>query len=318
MEQSGLTFAAPMSEPARPQPESAEIVFVGGTGRSGTHIIGSLLGRHPRYANLPNEARFHCDPGGIPDLLAGQTDRAAFERRMRRQWYRRLQIQRMRFRGLHRHVDRSTFRAGMERFSERFDVDPDGACAGLFLDLLWPIVERADKEALVEQSCDTIAAAPTLLRLFPEAKFIHIVRDGRDAAASRIAQGKKITGPRNMDEALDWWEGRLRRIDDSIRQIPEERLVTIGLEDLVVLRRKRNYQRIRRLLGVKDQPRMRNFFRREMRPGNVHRGKWAGDLDQSERDRINARYEEILDGLAADGVQGKGILRRAYETPYER
>ena len=38
--------------------------------------------------------------------------------------------------------------------------------------------------------------APTLVRLFPEAKFIHVVRDGRDASASRVAQTKGFVYPR--------------------------------------------------------------------------------------------------------------------------
>src|SRR5690606_39515545 len=54
--------------------------------------------------------------------------------------------------------------------------------------LLMPHAHQRDRMAIVEQSCDTIAQAPTLVRLFPEARFVHVVRDGRDASASRVGQ----------------------------------------------------------------------------------------------------------------------------------
>jgi hypothetical protein len=33
--------------------------FVGGTGRSGTHILSYLLDRHSRFHGVPIECRFH-------------------------------------------------------------------------------------------------------------------------------------------------------------------------------------------------------------------------------------------------------------------
>ena len=49
------------------------LLFVGGTGRSGTHVVAKILNNHSHYRKVPNEARFHTDPGGIPDVLAGRT-----------------------------------------------------------------------------------------------------------------------------------------------------------------------------------------------------------------------------------------------------
>ena len=46
------------------------LLFIGGTGRSGTHALAQLLGRHSRFADVPIEARFHCNKRGMPDLLA--------------------------------------------------------------------------------------------------------------------------------------------------------------------------------------------------------------------------------------------------------
>jgi hypothetical protein len=43
-------------------------VFVGGTGRSGTTILASVLGRHSCLHVFPQEIRFHVDPDGLPAL----------------------------------------------------------------------------------------------------------------------------------------------------------------------------------------------------------------------------------------------------------
>ena len=53
--------------------EPANLVFVGGTGRSGTHILSYLLDRHSRFHGVPIECRFHCNPKGLADVVTGRT-----------------------------------------------------------------------------------------------------------------------------------------------------------------------------------------------------------------------------------------------------
>jgi len=45
--------------------DSIHIIFIGGTGRSGTNITKKVLSKHPDVATLPFEYRFTLDPGGI-------------------------------------------------------------------------------------------------------------------------------------------------------------------------------------------------------------------------------------------------------------
>lgn len=47
---------------------SPPIIFIGGSGRSGTNITKELLGRHPQVATLPFEYRFIIDPDGLVDF----------------------------------------------------------------------------------------------------------------------------------------------------------------------------------------------------------------------------------------------------------
>ena len=48
--------------------EKVNIIFIGGTGRSGTNITKNLLSLHSNVATLPFEHRFIIDPGGIIDF----------------------------------------------------------------------------------------------------------------------------------------------------------------------------------------------------------------------------------------------------------
>ena len=67
-------------------------MFVGGTGRSGTHILSYLLDRHSRFHGIPIECRFHCNPKGLADVVGGETEPEEFLRKLRGYWWHRVRI----------------------------------------------------------------------------------------------------------------------------------------------------------------------------------------------------------------------------------
>src|SRR6266550_6172033 len=105
-----MTDAQPTEPPAnrgdgtRLVGNAPPIVFVGGTGRSGTHVIARLLVRHPRLFQVPVEVRFHVEERGFPGLLDGSVSKRAFVRRLRGFWWKGFQTGRMR--GMFRFVPR--------------------------------------------------------------------------------------------------------------------------------------------------------------------------------------------------------------------
>jgi Sulfotransferase family len=290
-----------------------EVVFVGGTGRSGTHVIAKLLGRSSRYRKVPIEVRFHVDAGGFPDLLAGRTTPERFLVRLRGKWWKRVQT--LRSRGLHHIVPRDRLDEAADDFAGAYEADPLAACRGLFLALLAPLADERGKPDLVEMSCDTVAQGPTLLRIFPEAKLIHTVRDGRDASASRVSQGRRLIRPRTRRQGLEWWEARLRRIDRAAREIPEDRLLVVSLDELVAEQsgEESDYGRLVEFCGIDHEPGMRRFFERKMNPERAHRERWRDGLSQRAQRRLADQYEDALERLARDGVHCVPMLRRTAE-----
>jgi hypothetical protein len=307
-----------MSEP-RP------IVFVGGTGRSGTHVVASLLGRHSRFHAIPIECRFHTNPQGFPDLLADRVTKEQFLRKLRRFWWYRIRAGELlpavlpqlplgrQTRGLHKIVPRGTFDAAVARFEAIYDEDPQTACRELFLELLMPLADDAGEPGLVEMSCFTVARAPTLLRLFPEAKLVHTVRDGRDAGSSKVAKRQKREHPRDARQGVDWWQGRLSEAEAGAREVPRERLLTISLDELVEVDREASYARVLDFLELDDEPAMREFFEEKMNADAAHRERWREGLDDAAQAEITRIYEDTLDRLEAEGYHCAPALRRSYE-----
>jgi hypothetical protein len=307
------TEAAPTGE----KPGSAQtpdLVFVGGTGRAGTHVIARLLGRHSHYRKVNNEVRFHCNPKGFPDLLAGRVTKDKFVRKLTNFWWYR---ERRSVRGLHRIVPRERLDAAVERFEATYDDDQVAACRTLFLDLLQPLATDDGKPGLVEMSCFTVAQGPTLLRVFPDAKLIHTVRDGRDAGSSKVSKRHKKHHPTDQFTGIDWWDERLRNIDSAVRQTPPEKLLVISMDELVHGDREASYAQLLDFLNIEDEPAMRKFFETKMNADAAHRERWREGLSEDEQAELDRRYERALEGLEADGIHCAPLLRRVYEQDRE-
>lgn len=315
-----MSDATSYDRPAHPQ-----LLFIGGTGRSGTHVLSQLLGNHTRYARVPIEARFHVNPQGFPDLLSGKVTPEQFLRKLRRFWWKRIRAgevapvlaRRIAFgrkvRGLHKVVDEDAFKVAVAEFERTYPSDLDLACRNLFLDLLWPIAAAEGTPGLIEMSCFTIAESPTLIRLFPEAELIHTVRDGRDAGSSKVSKRQKRSHPRDGSEGLRWWEGRLRKIEAGVKDLPDGKLLTVSLDELVAGDREGVYSELLAFLGLEDETAMRTFFEDEMSASAAHQERWREGLTPEAQEALAREYEKTLERLEREGFHCAPQLRRAYE-----
>ena len=310
----------PRATPGRPP-----LVLVGGTGRSGTHVIASLLDQHPRFSSVPIEARFHAKPRGFPDLLGGRGTKREFILKLRRFWWRRIaagqpfpsvlpQLPLGRtVLGLHKIVPRDRFELAVPRFEQAFDHNPEAACRQLFYDLLWPLAEERERPGLVEMTTDNVMQGGTLSKLFPEAKFILTVRDGRDTGASKASRRQREHHPTNVLDGIDWWLQRMTRVERGLHELDPDRVLVIGLDSFVTDEREPTYASLLGFLHVRSRPRIRRFFDEEMSAEHANRDRWRQGLSAAERDAVNRRYDEALTQLEAGGSRCVPLLRRAFE-----
>jgi hypothetical protein len=312
------------------------LVFVGGTGRSGTHVVADLLGRSSAYAAVPIECRFHCNPKGLADVVTGEATPEEFVTKLRRYWWHRVRVggratTRLRrligrrnggrvkgtpakVRGLHKIIAPDRFEEAVGRFEADCTGDVTQASRRLFYDLLQPIADEAGKPALAEMSCFTIASAGGLARIFPEAVFVHSVRDGRDAGSSKVSKRQKSHHPTDAASGVEWWEGRLALAELGYQRLGDPgRLHAVSLDELVWGDREATYAGLLEFLALDDEPGMRRFFDDEMNAGAAHRERWREGLDEAEQEAVERRYAEALDRIEADGYHCAEPLRRNYE-----
>lgn len=313
----------------RPGSAAASLVFVGGTGRSGTHILSYLLDRHSRFHGVPIECRFHCNPKGLADVVRGDTDPEDFLRKLRGYWWHRVRIGDRAYvkakwralgrggvRGLHTIVGPDQFTTAADRFEREYPEDLLGASRNLFYDLLQPLARTAGKPVLVEMSCFTIAAADGLSRIFPEARFVHSVRDGRDSGSSKVALRQKAHHPTDVVSGIDFWADRLRQAERGVRGLADadrSRLHVVSLDELVCSDREAAYAGLTEFLGIDDEPAMREFFDTEMNADAAHRERWRKGLSDSEQEEVVRHYEATLERFEAEDHHCAAVIRRSYE-----
>src|SRR3954452_20940566 len=146
-------------------------VFVGGTGRSGTTIVGRLLGEHSRCHCLPFEARFHTELHG---LFRGRTTTETYVDGIRRRWAGSRSSA----------VPAGYVDAALDLFALTFASEGWHAASRLVRALLDAEATMARKPALVEMTPANIFVASELRSMLPDAILVHTIRDGRDVASS--------------------------------------------------------------------------------------------------------------------------------------
>ena len=278
-------------DPGFPHP-----IFVGGSARSGTHAIGRLIDADPRYHQIRLETRFVVGTGGLCDLLNERTTMHHFLQKCYGKWWSRgLRYQR----GLQVIVERDELEAAIGRFEERYPHDPWDAARALITEVHDPVAERAGKPAWVELSGQNIEAAPTLHKLMPNARFIHMVRDGR-AVVAGIMRKRDMTDDRG--EAMSHWARRARNAADALRELPPGSALTIQLEDLAAHDRDGTFARLVDFLEVEDEAPMREYLDREITPERAHVGAWRERVAPDDVRWIERRYRRHTRRLRADGV----------------
>lgn len=277
-------------------------VFTGGTGRSGSTIVGHLLDHHPDLTlTRPMEVRFISGNDGVLDALRvvrrnpahGAAAAALAGERIRTRWFHRAPEV-----GLHTSMSREQVDAWVQDYVVEFPGDPAAASGTLVRRIMDAICDHIGAQRWVDTTPANARKGDRLPWLYPDARVVAVVRDGRDVAASFVAQP---FGPDDIFEALDQWGERMLRIHRSLTSAPPGTMMRVDLFDLVVADRARTLDAMLDFVGLPPNDDMQTWFDAHVTADAAHGGRWR-NFDVETVHAIDVRYAEICSRLEASGV----------------
>lgn len=302
-------------------------IFIGGTGRSGTTIVGDLLGQHPDiFLSNPTEIKFFANRSGMLDLVFGRKD--TFKQIPRFENFQSLQKRKKvieRNKGKVAAIE-SEFQSLL--WDKWFEIDAlpphgpglkvtitkeklDKLLSKYFLEArinsLWAgrrfmksyidnQLQGVKPSYWVETTPMNISMADRIAQVFPNAFFINMVRDPRDVISSLLS---KNWGPNTPEEGLIWIEKRLLADRESLSKIPASKQLTIHLEDLVINDRESSYGKLLDFLELPDSVEMREFFNSKISPISASSGRWRENLNN---EIFLEEYAKMVNRLEDAGV----------------
>jgi hypothetical protein len=265
----------------------SNFIFLGGAGRSGTTLLRVMLDAHPRIC---------CGPEWkLLPIFA--------------QWYQTMT-------GPLAEVMRSygNSAADLQRHFRRF-------IEGLVENFL----RASGKPRWAEKTPHNVLCMVPLGEIFPKARFLHVVRDGRDVACSLLTMNwadpitqRKVSYVENIVNAACYWRDV---VTEARRQaqapVLAGRVLEVRYEDLVL----HTEATLRRILQFLDEPwdeailsyytRDRSREPTEASTTQAHQpvtagsiGRWRTDMTPADRAAFEAHAGDLLRqlGYAADGT----------------
>jgi hypothetical protein len=274
-------------------------IFVGGTGRSGTTIAGRLLGHHRDVGSTnPRELRFIASSGGLADAYSGRCTPETVAKNMFVHWFERVKPSGV-VSGLYRRVSRDEMQALLDDYVSAFPSDPYAASRRFAETVISSRVKRDPEGRWVDTTPANARAADRVLALFPEGRVVHMMRDGRDVAASFVS---KPFGPDEVFTGLDEWRARMIEAHEAEQRAPAGRVFRVDLEELAATRREESLDALLDFLSLADDRRMRDWFDKKVVAAQAHVGRWRKDYDDDTAHAIDERYAQIIAELDARGV----------------
>ena len=276
-------------------------VFVGGTGRSGSTIVGDLLDHHPAITvTIPMEVRFITGNNGIADALAKAGKPAGLKAaelavdRIHNRWFFRTENV-----GLHTSMSREFVTETTDRYLAHFENSPQHASQVLVYSIMEKVALGCDAERWVDTTPANARKANLITPIYPQQKVIVMVRDGRDVAASFVHQD---FGPSDVFEAVALWEKRMIKSDQAVKRCAAGVVLTLDLQDLVVTERDASLDLILEHCEIDDSLEMRDWFNARVTPDGAHAGRWRRDFDDSTCAVIDKVYSDSCERLRELGI----------------
>lgn len=277
--------------------------FILASGRSGSTLLAAMLNMHPRIFVPVELFGLYSD---LPAALPWYGD-------LRREFNRRLLL-----RDLGRIGQLAEFGVALDEAAFLRGLDAHGCgLAGVVRAFYEALLAGSGKAVLGDKTPNHSPHLRQIERLFPAARIVHLVRDGRDCAASSIRSRRGIH-QRNVYELGRLWPRNNAAIADFGARSPE-RYHRIRYEDLIA-DVPRHLAALCEFLGESYHPEMVEFgagsFARENAARLGHHGNLTRDVLRDNRGRwrteLTGAEAAVYESLAGEGLERFGYpLARA-------
>jgi hypothetical protein len=182
--------------------------FIVGVGRSGTTLLRIMLDSHPQLAIGP-------ETGFVPEVIRacrrrGPAPEALLDLLRRdRRW--------------------GDFDLDEAELMERFGALRRRSAGEVLRTLYELYAEGQGKPRWGDKTPAYVKRMPMIQRALPEARFVHVIRDGRDVALSRARRALREPAP--AERVADVWRGRILRAREQARRL--DGYLEVRYEDLV-------------------------------------------------------------------------------------
>lgn len=212
--------------------------FLTGCERSGTTMLRAMVDAHPEVA-VPDESHF------LPALAA-----------------RRHEIETGSAVDVERLVRLLCSSPGFRRWGlNPGEVTDDlhrarpGQLAGAVRLLYRLYARRQGKSRYADKTTTYVFAMPAISAILPEARFVHLMRDGRNVALSLL---QLPWGPGTVEEAAVWWRVRVEAARDAGALLGPRRYTGVRFEDLATSPAT-ELERVTEFLGIPWDDRMLQY-----------------------------------------------------------
>ncbi len=282
-------------------------VLIGGTGRSGSTILGRILARHPDlYLTDPEEVRFLANNPGMATALGMKN--AGFPRNLRARNLAQKAIKRSQgayFKrpnnsGLQKWLTKEEMVALGDRYLERFGKEPLAATQEFTYAVMDKVAAPAEGRRWVDGTPANARVTDLIEPIYPDCQVVAIIRDGRDVAASFVEQ---TFGPNEILESLREWGRRSLRMHQAVQRCHPGRILTVDMLDMVQNAREESLEQVCSFLNIPLDPGMMEWFADNVSVDRAHVGRWRTQFDDETTEKINALYASIVADLRSKGVR---------------
>jgi hypothetical protein len=223
---------------------SCDPLFIISSGRSGTTLLRSMLVASGEIAIPPETQLIHKLP-------------ARFQIHQRNGWKEAVKYVLSEFEGHQHFLLWKTNLAVVYR--EIFELSKNERSLARVIDFVYQTYAAQQFPNAIlwgDQSPLYTFFLPTILSIFPNARFVHLLRDGRDVVASFIEKD----GIDTIDEAIYRWGQSIKRVRKAQKKIASNRFLEIRYEDLVT-KPEEELRRISTFLNIEYTSRMLDYWK---------------------------------------------------------